>query len=184
MQPMTAQPKSVTAHYSATAKTLHWLVFALIAFVGAVGLLFDEMSRGSKDIWLNIHAIIGLLILALVFVRLAWRWQNPAPPLPQGTDQITRITSSVVHGLLYVMMIALPLIGAVAYFYRGRSLNFGLFQLGLPIVADRAVSRPSTAIHETMAYVLFAIVGLHILAALWHHFIRKDGILRRMLPGN
>jgi cytochrome b561 len=81
-------------------------------------------------------------------------------------------------------MFIIPIIGIVTFVWHGRILNFGLFQVNFGIKSNRAIFHPTEDIHGYLAYGLLALAGLHALAAVWHHFIRHDGVLRRMWPAS
>jgi cytochrome b561 len=87
-----------------------------------------------------------------------------------------------VHLLLYALLIVIPILGIITFIWHGRVFDFGLFQINPGVKADKTVFHPTEDWHGYIAYVLFGLAGLHALAALWHHFVRKDGVLRRMLP--
>ena len=88
-----------------------------------------------------------------------------------------------MHHLLYALMLVIPLIGIVAYVWHGRVFDYGLFQLNFGVAMNRGVFHPAEFVHQWLAYALFGLAGLHAAAALYHHFVRRDGILMRMLPG-
>jgi cytochrome b561 len=93
----------------------------------------------------------------------------------------SRRFSSPVHFLLYALMFIIPIIGFVTFVYHGRVFDFGAFELNFGIKKNRAVFAPTEDIHGYLAYALFAIAGLHALAALWHRYILHDGVLGRMM---
>ena len=80
-------------------------------------------------------------------------------------------------------MLAIPPLGIVAFVWHGRAFDFGLFRIDFGVKSDRAIFHPAEDYHGWLVYTLFALVALHALAALWHHFIRRDDVLRRMWPG-
>jgi cytochrome b561 len=161
----------------------HWAVAALIVFLGVLGLLFEDIPRESRAFWINLHGTVGLVYFALVIARLVWRTNHKAPDLPPDTDAFTRVASAATHHLLYLLMLIIPVFGIVAYVWHGRVFDYGLFQLNFGVASDRAIFHPAEEIHQLLAYALFALAGLHIAAALWHQFIRRDGVLLRMTPG-
>jgi cytochrome b561 len=87
-----------------------------------------------------------------------------------------------VHWLLYALLLVIPVVGIVTFIWHGRVFDFGLFQVDFGVRRNRAIFHPTEDVHGYLAYALFALAGLHILAALWHHFVRHDGVLRRMWP--
>ncbi len=154
----------------------------LVVWVGTLGLLHDSWPRRTQAFWINVHAVSGLLLWVIVMARLWWRSQHSPPTLPAEIGELSRRTSYLVHGVLYVLLLLIPVIGIVTFIWHGRAFDFGLFQLNFGIRSNRAVFHPTEDIHGYLAYALFALVGIHVLAALWHHFIRRDDILKRMWP--
>jgi len=170
------------SHYGLAAIALHWISVLFIIVVGVLGLLHDSWPKRSQGFWINIHAMMGLLVWVLAIARLSWRFRHPAPALPNDVGQLSRRLSGPVHALLYVLMLVIPILGIVTFIWHGRAFNFGLFQVDFGIRSNRSIFHPTEDIHGYLAYVLFALVGAHALAALWHHYIRRDGVLSRMWP--
>jgi cytochrome b561 len=179
MRDQVAAPK----RYDNGAIAFHWIVAAFIILLGALGLLFGDIPKPSRPFWINMHGTVGLIYLALVIARLAWRAGHRPPPLPAGAGAFSRRTSAAAHHLLYVLMLLIPALGIVAYVWHGKSFDYGLFQLDFGVRSDPAVFHPAEEIHQLLAYALFALVGLHIIGALWHQYFRRDGVLLRILPG-
>jgi cytochrome b561 len=168
--------------YGPGAIALHWIMAVLIVVVGVLGLLHDSWPRRTQAFWINIHSMIGLLVLALVVGRIGWRRMHTPPDLPPDVGEFSRRLSYPAHLLLYALMIVIPLIGIVTFIWHGRVFDFGLFKLDPGVKSDRAIFHPTEDIHGYLAYGLFGLAGLHALAAFWHHFVRRDGVLMRMLP--
>lgn len=169
--------------YSGGAMVFHWTIFLLIAFLGGLGLLFGQIPRPDRPFWINVHACVGLLYLALVVMRVAWRLGHRPPDLPAHVGKLARLASAPVHLLLYVLMLVIPELGIVAYVWHGRVFDFSLFKLNFGVTSAPAVYHPAEDIHGWLAYGLFGLAGFHAAAALWHHFIQRDDVLKRMLPG-
>lgn len=169
--------------YGAGAIAFHWSVAAFVLFLGTLGLLFDDIPKESRPFWINVHGSVGLIYLALVIARLAWRAGHRPPPLPAAVGELSRRASSAAHHVLYALMLLIPALGIVAYVWHGRSFDYGLFQLNFGVQSNKAIFHPAEEIHQLLAYALFAVVGLHVLGALWHQYVRRDGVLLRMLPG-
>ena len=168
--------------YDPAAVVFHWTIAALIIFLGVLGLLFGGIPKQARPFWINVHGSVGLIYLALVVARLAWRVRHRPPSLPAEVAEFWRRTSSGAHSLLYALMLGVPALGVVAYVWHGRSFDYGLFQLNFGVASNPAVFHPAEEIHQFLAYALFALAGLHVLAALWHQFVRRDGLLLRILP--
>lgn len=172
--------------YSPAQKALHWLIALLI--VGLYLLTFGEdfYERGHPMramIWW-LHISFGLLLLGLVLARLGLRFTRGVPDLPASMTPVERGASQAVHLGLYALMLAIPLVGVVLTWLRGDALSFfGLFTIPSPLTADRTLGRTVKEIHELGANLILALAALHAAAALWHHLVRRDGVLARMLPG-
>jgi cytochrome b561 len=156
-------------------------MFALVVIVGVLGLLHDSWSKQAQSFWINIHALIGVSLWIVLLARFGYRLRHPPPALPTDTGAFARRYSSPVHLVLYALMFVIPIVGFVTFVYHGRVFDFGVFELNLGIKKNKSIFGPTEDIHGYLAYALFAIAGLHALAALWHRYILKDGVLDRML---
>ena len=179
---MTARNPPPAERYGPAAMAFHWAIFVLVVIVGILGLLHDDWPKQTQAFWINVHALIGLLLWCLLVARLAWRVRHSPPPLPTGASPLTRRLSSPVHWALYALLFVIPIIGIVTFVYHGRVFDFGLFQFDPGVKKDRSIFHPTEDIHGYLAYALFALAGLHALAALWHRFILHDRVLARMWP--
>ncbi len=166
--------------YRFRAIVFHWSTFVLVVIVGVLGLLHDSWSMQTQAFWINVHALIGILLWLVLIARLGYRLRHSPPGLPAGLGAFARRFSSPVHWALYALMFIIPIIGFVTFVYHGRVFDFGLFNLGFGIKKNRAVFEPTEDVHGYLAYALFALAGLHAAAALWHHFVMHDGVLARM----
>jgi cytochrome b561 len=179
--PTLATP-SPAHRYSPVAIGLHWVIAALILFAGVLGLLLDDWAKETKLFWINIHAQAGLLMLVLLLARIWWRRTHTPPPLPAEVSEISRRVSHPTHILIYALMLVTPLVGIVAFVWHARVFNFGLFTVDFGVKSNGPVYHQAEDIHLWLTYGLFALVAGHAVAALWHHFISRDGVLLRMLP--
>ncbi len=177
-----ADRPSVAERYDGVAISFHWAIVFLIAGLGTVGLLFDDFPKATQPFWINLHALFGLLFFALVILRLLWRIGHKPPELPAEAGEFSRRTSHPVHMLMYAIMLAIPPLGVVAFIWHGRAFNLGLFTVDFGVKSDRAIFHPAEDYHGLLVYTLFALIALHVAAALWHQFIRKDHLLLRMMP--
>lgn len=187
--------------YTTVAIALHWAIGLLIlAQLGFGFLLISGFAEAEGDARQRIfeaiqsHKAIGLTILALSVLRLAWRFWRPAPALPEGTPGWQRAVSGMSHAVLYVFMIGMPLSGwAMAStspdFSALPTSFFGLFDVPhLPVVAlvGESARAAATAVfkdaHVAMAWGMTALLVVHVAAALKHHIIDRDAILARMSP--
>jgi cytochrome b561 len=176
------QTQAAAPRYDRGAIAFHWTVAVLVAVVGTIGVVHDSLPEESQPFWINLHAIIGLVLLAVVLARVCWRATHKPPALPPGSGELSRRLSYPVHMLLYLLLIVIPLIGIVTFIWHGRVFDFGLFKADFGVHKNRAIFHPTEDLHGWLAYTLFTVVGLHVLAALWHQFYRRDRLLLRMWP--
>lgn len=175
-----------TSSYAPAQKALHWLIFLLV--IGLYGLTYGEDffprgDPGRATIWW-LHISFGLLLAALVVLRVATRLSLGAPKLPAAMTAMEQKLAHLAHLLLYALLVIIPLLGIVLTWFRGDALTFfGLFTIPSPVAPDKAVAGVIREAHSLCANLILIVAGLHAVAALWHHFIRKDDVLRRMLPG-
>jgi cytochrome b561 len=168
--------------YGNGAIAFHWSMFLLVVGVGTLGLLHDSWPKQTQSFWINVHALLGLLLWALLLARFWWRRRHAPPPLPPQLGGLSRRLSGPVHLALYALMFVIPIIGVVTFVWHGRVFDFGLFQVNFGVKSNKAIFHPTEDIHGYLAYGLFGLAGIHALAALWHHFIRHDAVLGRMWP--
>ncbi len=168
--------------YDAVAIALHWSIAFLIVAAFGLGLTVDEFPKAWVGAVINLHALTGLAVLVLSFIRLFWRLAHPAPELPLTMSALARSAAKIGHAGLYVLMIAVPIIGVPTLLYRGRGLDFGFFQIASPFARTPEIFRPLTEAHEIASYALIGLAAVHVLAALYHQHIRHDDLLARMSP--
>jgi cytochrome b561 len=177
-----AHPLPRTGRYRTGAIAFHWAMFLLVVVVGVLGLLHDSWPRQTQAFWINVHALIGVALWLLLLARFGYRLRHSPPPLPEEVGAFSRRFSNPVHFTLYALMFVIPIIGVVTFIYHGRVFDFGLFELNFGVKKNRAIFEPTEDIHGYLAYALFAIAGLHALAALWHQLVLHDGVLARIWP--
>jgi cytochrome b561 len=169
--------------YTRVAIWLHWTIAVLIIANLVIGLLHESLLQGT----IPLHKSIGMLVLLLSVVRLVWRLTHRPPPLPATVKPWEKGLAHAVHWLLYALMILIPLSGWVftsASPKRHPLDFFGLFPLPMfPVAQDKGLSHSIAERHEQLAYLMIALLVLHIGAALKHRFLDRDRTLDRMLPG-
>ncbi|MFD2756605.1 cytochrome b [Comamonas terrae] len=167
--------------YSRPLVLLHWLVFVAAALAVAAIEIKGFFPKGSPEraqmaVW---HESFGLAVLLLMTLRLAVRASTGVPPLPPGPRWM-ETSARAMHWLLYLLMLAMPVLGVLAVAWSGKPVPFFGASWMLPLTVDAPLGRSLKNIHEAGANLVFAAVGLHAAAALWHQFVLKDGLLRRM----
>jgi cytochrome b561 len=160
----------------------HWTMAVLIVVVGVLGLLHDSWPKQTQSFWINLHALLGLSVWVLIVARFWWRSRHSPPELPYDAGELSRRLSYPFHLLLYALIFVIPLVGIVTFIWHGRVFDLGLFRVDFGVQRNRAIFHPTEDIHGYLAYMLFALVGIHALTALWHHFVRRDGVLLHMWP--
>ena len=167
--------------YNRLAILFHWVMAALIFYAAAAILIADDLPRGAfRDLIKTSHNSVGAVVVALLALRILWRLVSTTPALPSAMTAQQQRLAKLAHLGLYALMAAVPLLGMAAHFLRGRGLEFGFFSIASPLAANRALSRSIKEVHELAAYALLGLVAFHIAAALWHQFIKRDGLIGRM----
>ena len=170
--------------YSAPIIVLHWLMFVLVAASFALMELKTFAPRGS-DLRGNmavLHYAFGLIVFALTGVRLVLRLGAVVPSIEPALPVWQARIAKILHGLLYAFMIILPVLGWLALSAKGRPVHLFFFDLPFPVEPDDDLARQLKQLHETIAKVGYFLIGLHAAAALFHHYVRRDDTLERMLP--
>jgi cytochrome b561 len=171
--------------WGAPAKFFHWVMAALILAQIALGVTAANWRVSPMKLELFFwHKSTGMLILLLVALRLLWRLANPAPELPSGMPAWERAAARASHLLLYVLMIALPIAGWIVN--SASNVPFRIFWLiPLPAIVapDQYTADLAALVHRGLAALLALVLAAHIGAALRHHFVKRNTVLIRMLPG-
>ena len=165
------------------ARWAHWLTAAFVVIAFFVGLTMMRVGQGAlQDQLFDWHRSFGATVLALAALRLLWRLWHPAPPLPADTPGGIRIAACWSHGLLYVFMFGLPLLGWLGSSAFGAPVHiYWLFDLPPLVAPNRPLADVILNIHVYGAFTLAALVCLHVGAAFYHLLIRRDGVFRRMI---
>lgn len=165
---------------------LHWFtVGAIVITVSLILIREDIEGRSTKQFLLDWHRSFGFLIFVVMLLRLALRYFLRVGAIDHGLPFFLVILSKAGHVVLYVLLLAIPLLGWAQSCARGQVVNlFGLIPLpSLPLIErNRELAETLATWHETAAWLLLAVVFAHASAALWHHFVRRDTVLRSMLP--
>jgi cytochrome b561 len=172
-----------TDRYSWGAIWLHWTIAVLVLVNLTLGLLHDSLLDGIHWV-IPIHQAIGITMLGLTLIRLAWRLTHRPPPLPPGIARWQRSAARILHWAFYILLLALPLSGWMLSSNpaRLRPMSwFGLFPIP-PLPITGAAAKAGHEVHGLLGYAMAALVALHIAAALRHQFLRRDAVLGRMAP--
>ncbi|VVC76825.1 hypothetical protein AQUSIP_21520 [Aquicella siphonis] len=176
--------KNTTTYYGSISQLLHWIIFLLVAGMLILGFVMGDVSdKTLRGEMINIHKLTGVLILVLMLLRVLWALYNVKPVLPFQTPAWQRLAERSMHVLLYLGLIIMPLSGLVGSVAGGKPPVLDGISIRLPIGLNKPLAKMAFEyVHEPLAVVLIVLISIHIIAALYHHFIKRDDILRRMLP--
>src|SRR5574340_842607 len=176
--------KTSTSRFGSLSIGIHWLTLLLFVTVyGAVELheLFEKGSA-AREVLMTGHFTLGMLVFVLVWLRLAARLSGPTPAIQPEPPGLQQLSSKLLHLALYVLMIGMPLTGWLMLSAAGKPIPF--FGLELPplIGENKDLARQIKELHEVVGTTGYFLIGLHAVAALYHHYIKRDNTLMRMLP--
>ncbi|MCC6917599.1 MAG: cytochrome b [Alphaproteobacteria bacterium] len=174
----------MTVPYAAPLRALHWTTAGLVLALFAIGWAIDFTSAAAtRKLLLTVHQSIGLLVVLLAVSRLFLRSRLGVPRPVQGLPRWMDLLSRATHAAFYLLMVALPLSG---WFYTGAKGGtvrfFWLVRLPRLSPADDGWADFAFEVHELVGFALLFLIGAHVAAALYHHFVRGDETLRRMMP--
>lgn len=182
---MSVSPMPASPRYTLPAISLHWLVAVLI--FGGFGLgiyMVDLPLSPAKLKYFSWHKWIGVTVFLLALLRAIWRMTHRPPPLPDGMPSWQRRASDWTHRALYALMYLIPLSGWTYSSAAGyQTVYLGLIPLPNLVEKNKPLAESLKEFHELLAWTLAALVVLHILAAIKHQVVDRDGLMRRMLPG-
>ena len=181
--------------YEPGAQWLHWITAALVFAVIPLGWIFAEFKTkgnpptgfeapfpGMPFAYASVHKTLGLVVFALIVARVLYRLASPPPALPGSMGRAQRLLSHASHWLLYLALFGMPISGYIASSGGKNPISIlGLFDFPkLPI--PKEVGKQAAELHVFAQFILLALIALHLAAIVWHLFVRRDGILERMLP--
>lgn len=176
--------KRSAARYSPMAQALHWLtaILVLTAFILGPEGSESRIYAASSDAQRQLHESLGLTVLALTLIRVLWRLVDTRPD-PPNVLRWMGVASKVVQGLLYALLFAIPLTAIAGAWLEGHPLTLlGGIRIAPPIARSHAAGAVIAEIHTWLGDAILWIAGLHALAALFHHYVIRDGVMISMLP--
>jgi cytochrome b561 len=172
--------------YSPVAKGLHWLVVALVVIQFGTALAMPDIGpHTAPTTAINLHFSFGVTILLVMAIRFVHRLLYPVPLEASAAPAWERLLAKTAHRLIYLILLVAPGLGWASASAHGLPVSvFGIVEL--PAIAARKAHWALVAgdIHMLAMWSLLVLVGLHAAAALYHHFVRRDDTLRRMLPSS
>ena len=180
LSPAPAHPRV----WDPVTRALHWSMALLIPAAWVLAVIIDSFPRESRGPIVYAHKTAGVLVLALLALRILWRLTHAAPEAEKTPwEPLAGLLAKAGHGLLYLLMIAVPLGGVAAAFARGSTVPvLGLFTLASPWATRQPFAGTVTEIHETAAHLLLIVAFAHAVAGILHHVVLKDRTLLKMKP--
>ena len=177
--------KNTVKEYGTVSKTWHWLVLVIVIIMLVIASKSGDLPRGPEKLELVLlHASFGLLLLFILSARLLWRWWNITPAKMPHIPVWQHVLSRAVHYGLYIVLFAQALSGMARFATAGYKVPFfGMFEVAFPMDKDEAMNELMGDLHGIFPIVLLVLLGIHLLAALYHHFWLRDDTLRRMTTG-
>lgn len=169
--------------FDRTQRWLHWIMAVLIFVAIGLGVASAYLPVGQQPRrgLLEIHKSLGFTILALVVIRITYRWVAGEPPYRRSLGRLTHLASRTGHLMLYALMVMMPVTGYMFSAAGGYSLPwFGLLQWPRLLPQDRQISDWGELLHDRGAWVIAGLLMLHVAAVAWHHWIKRDEVLSRM----
>lgn len=178
------QLRNTPNSYGAVAKLLHWGILVLIIAQYVMAESADELADGPEKLGVIAnHMSVGMLVLLLVLARIGWKVVNRGLPQPVPMARPQQIAAAAGHGILYVLILVLPLSGWLMASAAGHPPGFfGTFEFPALVGQNHDLHEALEDVHEALFNAVVVLAVLHALAAVYHHFWMKDDSLRRMLP--
>lgn len=170
--------------YGTVSRLFHWATVAIVLVMIPVGLIMvQDMPRPAQNKLFIVHKGLGATFLVVIVARIAWRLMHPPPPLPETVGRLQQRVAAAVHVLLYALLLTMALSGYTRVMSGGFPIEL-LDVLGIPplLPENEGVAETAKVIHATTKTMLIAVICLHVGAALYHAFIRRDGVIDRMWP--
>jgi cytochrome b561 len=182
---MAEQAIATGAGYSLTARIFHWITAVIVLGMVVVGFVIaNEWGGPMQDALYDTHKSTGALLIPIVLARILYRFKNPAPPLPADIPAVQQLAAYATHYLLYSAIVAQMFIGYIGTSaYPAPVPFYGLFNLPPIWPANRALSEQLFVVHRFLGVTIAVLALMHIGAALYHHFVRRDRVLMRMISG-
>lgn len=178
------QLRNSATDYGLVAQGLHWTIVALIIVQFSLGWMADDLPISMRRlVLLARHKSFGMTVFMLTILRLGWRLFSPPPLLPAGMSRAQRLMARTNHWLLYGLLLAMPIAGWLSSSASNLTVSwFGLFTWPDLVAPDETLAERLKTIHKVLGWLLLVSIGMHVTGALWHQFIRRDGLLWRMIP--
>lgn len=184
MEGYTVKIRNTGERYGLVARVFHWSIGLLIVAQLTLGFwTFEFMERDAlRSANAGLHKALGVVLLIMILARVAWRWYDEPPALPAAMSAQERTGARVGHILLYILMLAMPILGLLVSDTGGRPTDvFGLFTVPVMVGENEELHEFFEDAHKFGAYALGLLIVFHVGAAIMHRFVRRDGVAERML---
>jgi cytochrome b561 len=173
-----------TDRFGTLARAFHWATFLLLLASFGIGLTMIELPLGPRKLQVySWHKWVGVTVFLITVLRLGWRLAKPPPPFPESMPAWQKGAARVSHAGLYGLLLIMPISGWVMSSALGLStVYFGLVPLPDLVAPDRELGHSLSQLHGLLGLILAILIGIHIAATLYHHFILRDDVAKRMLP--
>jgi cytochrome b561 len=177
--------KNSTLRYGSLSIGIHWLMLLLFVAVYGTVELHELFEKGSnlREMLMTWHFMLGMLVFVLVWLRLAARLSGPTPAILPEPPGLQQLSSKLLHLALYLLMVGMPLTGWLMLSAAGKPIPFFGLELPALIGENKDLAKQIKEVHEFVGTTGYFLIGLHTVAALYHHYIKHDNTLTRMLPG-
>jgi cytochrome b561 len=176
--------KNAASRYGSLSIGIHWLMVLLFVAVYGTVELHELFEKGSdlRKVLMTWHFMLGMLVFVLIWLRLAARLSGPTPAILPEPPNLQQLASKLLHLALYALMIVMPLIGWLMLSAAGNPIPFFGLELPALIGENKNLAEQFKELHEIVGTTGYFLIGLHTVAALYHHYIKHDNTLTRMLP--
>ena len=175
--------------YTLVQRLLHWLIALLVLGLLGVGMIFffldfegtkNTFGREVTDALYTYHKTFGIVVFALMILRVGLRLMLGAPPYAQPLPAFQRVASHAVHGLLYLTLLAMPVVGGLATAAGGYPVQFFAWTLPGLVAKDKGLAETLFWLHGVLGWVIIGLLAVHVGAAMMHWLVKRDGVMRRM----
>ncbi|TQI81523.1 cytochrome b561 [Serratia fonticola] len=171
------------ARFAKSQIILHWLTLVMVILTYSAMLLKDSVSDDQVVLVKDLHFNFGISVFVLMLIRLGLRQRYAVPPITPVLEELQALGAKLFHWLLYLLFLSLPVLGFLTLAYGGKQWLLLGWQVPQWVAPDPVMRSLVKRTHETLANIGYFIIAIHTLAALYHHYLRRDDTLRRMMLG-
>jgi superoxide oxidase len=179
---MTNSPSNT--RYSKPMLIMHWLTLLLLVAVFAFieGRELFEKGTEARELMKSVHYMLGITVLLAVLARLYFRLHSDIPPITPAPHPLSQLAAKVMHLLLYALMLGMPIAGWLMLNAAGKPVPFFGLELPVLILENEVLADQIKDAHKTVGSLAYYLIAAHALAGLYHHYIKRDNTLKRMMP--